>query len=68
MPLTYVTYTAPTPDYTIPFPYIDESHINVSLDGVDTSAYTVVGSAVVLDATPDVGTKVKVYRVTPGRS
>lgn len=73
MPLSFTSYTA-TPGQTnfdFSFPFLSTSHIKVQINGVDTTAYTVVTSPstkVVLNSGATAGQIVKVYRLTPGRS
>jgi len=73
MALTYVTYTAVADqtDFVFAFPYLDTTHVKCSIDGADTTAFTVdtsSGTKVVLTSGATAGETVKVYRVTPGRS
>ena len=73
MALTYVTYTATAAqtDFTITFPYLDTTHVKVSINGVATTSFTVDVSGtpkVVLSSGAAAGETVKVHRETPGRT
>ena len=73
MALSYTSYTATSgqTDFAFSFPYLSTSHVKVQINGVDTTAYTVVTSPstkVVLNSGATAGQIVKVYRLTPGRS
>lgn len=51
--------------YSFTFPYLATTDIKVSLDGVDTIAYTLANATTVqFNAAPTNGTKVRIYRVT----
>jgi hypothetical protein len=51
--------------YSFTFPYIDPAHVKVSLDGSDTTAYSLANATTVeMDTAPGVGVDVRVYRVT----
>ena len=67
MALTQNTYTADgtTTKYSIQFEYLRESDVNVSLNGVQTTAFTLANATTVnLNSPPDNGVKVRVYRST----
>ena len=69
MAITYTNYTATASqtNFDISFPYIDSSHVKVKIDGVASSAFSIVGSNVVLSSGASAGQIVRVYRQTPGR-
>lgn len=50
--------------FSVPIPYINKSHIRVSVNGVDAD-HTWSGGSVVVTTTPPLGAAVRVYRVTP---
>lgn len=51
--------------YSFTFPYLETTDVKVSLDGVDTTAYTLANATQVqLDAAPASGVAIKVYRST----
>jgi hypothetical protein len=51
--------------YSFTFPYLATTDIKVSLDGVDTIAYTLANATTVqFNAAPTNGTKIRIYRVT----
>ena len=51
--------------YSFTFPYLVNTDIKVSLDGVDTTAYTLANATTVqFNAAPTNGTKIRIYRVT----
>jgi hypothetical protein len=51
--------------YSFTFPYLANTDIKVSLDGVDTIAYTLANATTVqFNAAPTNGTKIRIYRVT----
>tara|TARA_Y100000996_G_C22498685_1_gene633458 strand:- start:385 stop:1305 length:921 start_codon:yes stop_codon:yes gene_type:complete len=67
MAVTQRQYTADgnTTKYSITFEYLRESDVKVSLDGVDTTAFTLANATTVnLNATPNAGVVVRVYRST----
>ena len=72
MAITHTTYTAGAGDvnFTIPFPYIETSHVKVEIDGTATTAFTVDtgNNRVVLSSGATAGSKIKVKRETPGRT
>ena len=71
MAITYTIYTATAAqtDFNITFPYIESAHVYVDINGTNTTAFTVQsGPKIVLTSGATAGDKVKVYRVTPGRT
>jgi hypothetical protein len=51
--------------FSFTFPYLDETHIKVSLDGVNTTAYTLANATTIQLATPAAaGVSVRIYRST----
>lgn len=51
--------------YSFTFPYIDETHINVSVDTVDTTEYTLANASTVeFNVAPANGAAIRIYRVT----
>ena len=67
MALTQNTYTADgtTTKYSIQFEYLRESDVNVSLNGVQTTAFTLANATTVnLNSPPDDGVTVRVFRST----
>jgi len=71
MALSFTDYTATASqtDFTIPFPFLDSDHVKVTIDGVVSSAFTVVTSPsnlVRLTTGATLGAIVRVYRETPG--
>jgi hypothetical protein len=69
-PLTYahVDYTASgtSANFAITFPYLHESDISVSLNGVDTTAFSFLNSSTVqMTSVPAAGVVVRVKRTTP---
>ena len=51
--------------YSFTFPYLANTDIKVSLDGVDTIAYSLANATTVqFNAAPTSGTKIRIYRVT----
>jgi hypothetical protein len=51
--------------FSFTFPYIDETDVKVSLDGVDTTAYSLANATTVeLNSPPNLGVVVRVYRST----
>lgn len=64
---TQNTYTGDgtTTLYSFTFPYIKEDNIKVSLDGVDTTAYTIANATQISFTTaPALNTAIRIYRVT----
>lgn len=68
MALSYAKYTGTgaTTQFPITFPYIDASHIFVSVNGIDV-AFTsdVINQVVTLPSAPVLGSDIRVYRFTP---
>ena len=61
------TYTGngSTTLYSFTFPYIETTDIKVSLDGVDTSAYSLANATTVqFNSAPTNGAAIRIYRVT----
>ena len=51
--------------YNFTFPYLKASDIKVSLDAVDTTAFTLANATTIqLNSVPAVGTKIKIFRET----
>ena len=51
--------------FTFPFEYLDESDIKVSLDGTNTTAYSLANATTVeFDTAPASGVAIRIYRVT----
>ena len=51
--------------YNFTFPYLKASDIKVSLDAVDTTAFTLANATTIqLNSVPPVGTKIKIFRET----
>jgi hypothetical protein len=75
MALTYVNYTATADqtDFAVTFPYLETTHIKVSIEGASVAAedYVVVETPSVLvrlDTGAAASEVVQVHRVTPGRT
>ena len=67
MAVTQTKYTADgsTTKYSITFEYLRESDVKVSLDGVNTTAFTLANATTVnLNAVPASGVVVRVFRST----
>lgn len=67
MAITQDTYTGNgvKTNYTFTFPYIEEDDVKVSLDGVDTTAYTFANATTIqFNTAPDVGVAIRIYRNT----
>lgn len=67
MAVTENTYTGDgvTVLFSFTFPYLDESHIKVSLNGNDTTAYTLANATTVqFNSAPAVGVTIRIYRNT----
>jgi len=67
MPNTYVDYTATASqtDFAFSFPYLEDAHVVVEIDGVASTAFSIVTSPstkVVLNAGATVGQKIRVRR------
>lgn len=62
------TATGSSASVAVPFAYLEQSHVNVTLDGVlvdqDTLEWPSSGQ-ITLPSTPDAGVAIKVYRTTP---
>ena len=51
--------------YNFTFPYLKASDVKVSLDAVDTTAFTLANATTIqLNSVPPVGTKIKIFRET----
>jgi hypothetical protein len=51
--------------YSFTFPYLEEDHIKASLNGVDTTAYSLANATTVsFDTPPANGTAIRIYRET----
>ena len=64
---TQNTYTGngSTTLYSFTFPYIESTDIKVSLDGVDTTAYSLANATTVqFNSAPSNGAAIRIYRVT----
>lgn len=56
-----------TTDYVFDFPYLDADHVRVLLDGVETSAFTLISQYTVRFTTaPATAASIQIYRSTPG--
>jgi len=67
MAITQDTYTGNgvKTNYTFTFPYIEEDDVKVSLDGVDTTAYTFANATTIqFNAAPNNGVAIRIYRNT----
>ena len=67
MAVTQNTYTGDgtTVLFSFTFPYLDQADVKVSLNGVDTTAYTLANATTVqMNTAPGVGVGVRVYRAT----
>jgi hypothetical protein len=65
---SYVRYEAngSTANYTFSFPYLEQSHIQVRLNGVLTSGYTFLNaSTIAFTSAPADGAQIEIRRVTP---
>lgn len=68
MAYSYVQYAGNgvTSNFTFPFTYLDKAHIKVSLDGVQTTAFSFLNdSTISFNTAPTVGSSVEIRRVTP---
>ncbi|WMM95502.1 hypothetical protein CRP227_gp39 [Roseobacter phage CRP-227] len=55
-----------TTEFQIPFTYISEAHVVVTIDGTATSAFTFLNSSTLqMNTAPTAGAKVQLQRVTP---
>ena len=66
---TYVDYTATASqtDFAFSFPYLEDEHVTVTINGVATTAFTIVTSPstkIVLDTGATAGQSVRVQRVS----
>jgi len=69
MAITYVDYTATASqtDFLFNFPYLEDEHVKVEIDGVATTAFTIVTSPskkIVLDTGATAGEIVQVQRIS----
>jgi hypothetical protein len=67
MATTENTYTGDgvTVLFSFTFPYLSEAHIKVSLNGADTTAYTLANATTIqMNSAPANGAVVRIYRVT----
>ena len=67
MAITQDTYTGNgvKTNYTFTFPYIEEDDVKVSLDGVDTTAYTFANATTIqFNTAPNNGVAIRIYRNT----
>ena len=67
MAITQDTYTGNgvKTNYTFTFPYIEEDDVKVSLDGVDTTAYTFANATTIqFNTAPGDGVAIRIYRNT----
>jgi len=61
-----VSYTAAgTATYGVTFPFLERSHVTVTVNGVSAPFTWDNDSQVTLDSTPSAGSTVRIYRVTP---
>lgn len=68
MAYSFVRYTGngSTKNYTFSFPYLDQSHVVVRLDGVVVTAFTFLNSSTIaFTSAPSVGALIEIRRVTP---
>lgn len=67
MALSYVNYTGDGSNriYSIPFPYLDRSHIYVQVNGVDVTYAWLNDQTIQTISAPPNGAKVSVLRITP---
>ena len=65
--LSFVTYTGDggNDTFAITMNYLKESHIKASIDGIVTTAFSIVGSDAVFTSAPALDAVVKIYRDTP---
>lgn len=67
-PVTAVEYPGDgtTTDFNFPFDYLDETHVTVYLDGVETAAWSLLTESTVrMTVAPSSGVTVRIERVTP---
>lgn len=68
MAYSYVQYTSngASVNYTFPFPYLDQSHITVNVNGIPTTEFTFLNaSTVTLNTAPASGEIIEIRRITP---
>lgn len=68
MALSYVTYTGngSTQTYAVPFGFIDEAHVTVTLDGTPTTAFSWVSAgSITFNSAPASAVVIKIARDTP---
>jgi hypothetical protein len=54
-----------TTNYSFDFPYLEETDIKVSLDGVDTTAYSLANATTIaFSSAPSNGAAIRIYRIT----
>lgn len=71
MSSTFIQYTGTgsSRTFSVPFPYLDKSHIKVAVAGVPTLSFTFLNDSLIeLTATPSLGAIVEIRRVTPAGS
>ena len=65
MAITENTYTGDgsTVLFSFTFPYLDQSHVKVSLNGSDTTAFTFANATTIqMNSAPSVGVAIRIYR------
>jgi len=69
-PLSYVQYIGDgtTTQFSVPFPYIKQSHVSVAVEGVDTGHTWVSGSTIEITPAPAVDAVVELRRNTPNET
>lgn len=68
MAYSYVQYSGngASVNYTFPFPYLDQSHITVTVNGVPTNDFTFLNSSTItLGSAPASGALIEIRRITP---
>lgn len=65
--LSYVTYTGDggTDTFAITMNYLEEAHVKASIDGIETTAFSIVGTDAVFTSPPALNAVVKIFRETP---
>ena len=65
--LAQVTYTGngSTTQYSIPFEFIDSTHVKAFIDGVETSAFTISSSTLTFTTAPTNASTIRIERQTP---
>src|SRR6056300_1820168 len=65
--LAQVTYTGngSTTQYSIPFEFIDSTHVKAFIDGVETSAFTISSSTLTFTTAPANASTIRIERQTP---